>query len=172
MKIVFLDLDGVVNNYGLSNPWTRPDGTIQQPVTGTQNDFGATMGFDYDKIDRLNKVFDDSEWSIVISSSWYLTQRTRRALISFGFKHCHRIVGETSRRMDGRGAQILHYVKCHPRITDFITIEDEQHDITGTHKTVTTEIRETFLDNRLFKPNPYEGLQDELTEEIIKRIKP
>ncbi len=171
MKVIFIDLDGVVNNYGLSDPWTRPDGSIQQPVQGTQNDFGGCMGFDYDKVERLNRVFDDSDWSIVISSSWYLTNRTLGALTKWGFRHCHRIVGETLHRMDGRGAQILYYVEHHPRITDFITIEDEQHDITGTHKSVTPEIRETFLDNRLFKPNPYEGLQDELTEEIIKRIK-
>lgn len=170
MKIVFLDLDGVVNNYGLQKPWTRPDGTIQQPVKGTQTSFNGLIGFDYDKMERLNRCFDNSDWSIVISSSWYLTQRTLRTLTKFGFRHNHRIVGETRRCFDGRGQQILDFVDNHPRIKDFITIEDELFDITGDHESVTDEIRKRF-ENRIFSPNPYEGLQDDLVLEIIKRLK-
>jgi len=170
MRVVFLDLDGVVNNYHLSKPWTRPDGSIQQPVQGTKNEFGGTTGFDYDKVERLNKCFDNSDWSIVISSSWYLTTRTLGALTKYGFRHCHRIVGETVRRKSGRGAQILQFVDCHPRITDFCTIEDECTDITGNHKSVTDEMRKRW-EGRFFNPNPYIGLQDELMHEIIDYIK-
>jgi hypothetical protein len=145
MKCVFCDFDGVINNYHLDTPWTRPDGTVQQPSKGTTNTFEGTVGFDYDKVERLNRIFDNSDWSIVISSSWGLSQRTRLALIKFGFKHCHRIVGELRGPMSGRGALILHYVDCHSKITDFITIEDEDHDIIGSHESVTDDIRKKFF---------------------------
>lgn len=169
MKVVYLDLDGVVNQYHLSKPWTRPDGSIQNPSIGTKEEFEGTLGFDYDKVERLNKVFDDSDWSIVISSSWYLTSRTLRALIKYGFRHNHRIVGEICRWEHGRGAQILHHVDNHHRITDFITIEDEPYDILGGHESVTEEMRSRF-ENRVFSPNPYEGLQDDMVLKIKERL--
>ena len=169
MKVVYLDLDGVVNNYHLEKHWTRPDGSIQNPSIGTKETFEGTLGFDYDKVERLNKAFDDSDWSIVISSSWYLTSRTLRALTKYGFRHNHRIVGEICRWERGRGAQILHHVDNHPRIIDFITIEDEIYDILGNHESVTEEMRIRF-ENRVFSPNPYEGLQDDMVLKIKERL--
>jgi len=170
MKVIYLDLDGVANNYGLSQNWERPDGSIQKPVKGTQETFGGTMGFDYDKIQRLNHIFDICDWSIVISSSWGLSQNTLGALIKFGFKYNHRIVGEISRIPEGRGTQILNHFDTYSNITDFITIEDEPHDIMGKHHSVTDTHRERFK-NRVFSPNPYEGIQNTLTNHIISHIK-
>jgi len=166
LRVIFLDIDGILNNLCLKNPWTRPDGTIQEPVQGTKTVWRNTIGMDYDKVERLNKILDSSDWSIIISSSWGFSRDTIQALICFGFKHTHRIVGGTYNGC-GRGNQIWNTIKDNPSITDFITIDDEPFDIIGEHESVTPEMREFFKD-RVFSPNPYVGLTDEIVEKVIK----
>ena len=166
MRVIFLDIDGILNSLTLKKPWTRPDGTIQEPVHGTQTEWRSTIGMDYDKVERLNKILDNSDWSIIISSSWGFSRDTIQALICFGFRHTHRIMGGTYGGW-ARGNQIWNTIKANPRITDFITIEDEPFDILGNHESVTPEMRE-FFKGRVFSPNPYVGLTDDITNSIIK----
>lgn len=109
-----------------------------------------------------------SNWNIIISSSWYYSEDTLDAMEYFGFKYRDRVIGGTWRTVECRGAQILLSVKEFG-VKDFITIEDEPYDITGECDCVTPKMRETFQ-GRLFQPNPYEGLQDDLMYEIIERI--
>jgi hypothetical protein len=177
MNAIFLDIDGVLNAYTLASPWTRPDGSIQQASIGTRTEWSNGTGFDIDGIGggldrsmvaRLNTIMESSDWNIIISSSWGYSEDTLNALDYFGFKNRDRVIGGTLRTVEGRGAQILLSVEefC---INDFITIEDEPFDITGICNCVTSEMREIFKD-RLFQPNPYVGLTDDMMEIIISRI--
>ena len=160
MKIIFLDIDGVLNHY-------YSDKHVYLPKT---EPFRSLMGMDKDKVEMLNQIMDSCpEWEIVISSSWYYTERTKAAFIHFGFKYLDRILGDTSHRLDGRGHQILEWVDTHD-VLDFITIEDEPWDITGNHKSVTIKSRKRFK-GRVFQPDLYIGLTQEMTDKIIIRCK-
>lgn len=173
MKIIFLDIDGVLNNYGLSMPFTRYDGSIAEVCKATSS-FEGLLGMDYDKVNLLNYIMDNLEdWDIVVSSSWgYKIDkecRTQRALRHFGFKHLDRIIDSTEKHLSGRGQQILYWVDG-AIVYDFITIEDEPFDITGDHESVTEDIRLRF-EGRVFQPYCDIGLTKEIAEQVINRCK-
>lgn len=173
MKIIFLDIDGVLNHCHLETPFKRYDGTIANPVKGTP-DLNFHRGMDFDKIEHLNYILDSlPDWKIVISSAWGYHGTddctTKDFFIHFGFKHIHKIIGETDKCFYGRGLQILEWVDGN-QVEDFITIEDEPFDINGTHDSVTEAIRTRF-EGKVYQPYCDIGLTRELAETIIKELK-
>jgi len=168
MNALFLDIDGVLNNYHLKEPFTFPNGYTQQPVKGTQNKWNGLMGMDYDKVSLLNEILESNEWKVIISSSWYYSDSTVNALKHFGFKYSDRIIGGTNRKSYGRGKQILDAVEDF-KVTDFIILDDELFDITGNSEFVSNNMREIFRD-RVFKTNPYIGLTEKTVEKVLNRI--
>lgn len=123
-NIIFLDIDGVLNNLHLDKPFKRFDGTIAQPVQGTK-EFRNHVGLDYDKVEHLNFIMESlPDWNIVISSSWgYDIKKectTQKFLRHFGFKYIDRILNETGKGF-GRGDQILRFVKEN-NVYNFVTI--------------------------------------------------
>jgi len=168
MNALFLDIDGVLNNYHLQKSFTFPNGYIQNPVKGTQNKWNGLMGMDYDKVTLLNKILENNDWKVIISSSWYYSVNTVKALENFGFKYTNRIIGGTDRKSYGRGKQILDAVEYF-KVKDFIILDDELFDITGNSEFVSNNMREIFRD-RVFETNPYIGLTEKTVSKILKRL--
>lgn len=170
MKIIFLDIDGVLNNYCLTEPFIRFDKSIATITKGTDG-FEGLLGMDSEKVQLLNYIMEEiKDWKIVISSSWSYDFekecRTQRAFKYFGFKYIDKIILKTSKELDGRGNQILQWVDTN-NIKNFITIEDEPWDINGNHHSVTTKSRNRFI-GRVFQPYCDIGLTKDLSDKIIK----
>lgn len=62
MKVIFLDFDGVLNSSGYS-------ATLFEAGKPTKDDNGQEL-FDPDTTKRLNRIIDQTDAKIVISSSW------------------------------------------------------------------------------------------------------
>jgi len=65
MKIIFLDIDGVLNGFETLNDPTTTD------LKPDSLEFWAYY-IDKDKVERLNQIIDETGASVVISSTWRL----------------------------------------------------------------------------------------------------
>lgn len=117
MKIVFLDIDGVLN----SEPWLRKDGN------GKNFPFGH---LDPTAISLLGDIVGTTESQIVISSSWrklFRWQDLAKLLEERGFKYPESIIGQTirmSQRGWQRGYEIDDWVRAnHPH--KYIILDDD-----------------------------------------------
>lgn len=89
MKVIFLDIDGVLNAAKLRNGWfVRQDG---QEVDGL-------IGIAREPVACLNRLIEESGAKLVLSSAWRLLhglERTKANLERSGFRHGDAFVGET-----------------------------------------------------------------------------
>lgn len=89
MKIIFLDIDGVLNNSG---------------SLGRLQDGLATLWvMDEQNVEHLNVLVEQSGAHIVVSSSWrhgLQLQEIRDVLTQFGFKFSDRVIDATPRRIN------------------------------------------------------------------------
>lgn len=153
MKIVFLDIDGVLNNPGTyapkDAPWRREEGDpIRIPI-------------DEACMKRLNRILESSGASVVISSSWRLFahwQELGPALVAHGMQGT--VIGETPdlvndpewleawRTREGapfayermeRGMEIAEWLKANPHVTSFAILDDCSDMATLKHRLVLTD---------------------------------
>ena len=138
MKIIFLDIDSVLNNPGTycsDAPWTQEpkDGPLRVPVEPLC-------------IALLNRLIAESDAKVVISSSWRLFARYEDlgpALVRYGL--VGDVIGETPdlvndpvwlnawRTREGapfhyerleRGMEIREWLLAHPEVTEFVILDD------------------------------------------------
>lgn len=106
MKIIFLDIDGVLNHKN-------------SPLCG------AVFGIDYTLLPLLKNILDQTGAKIVLSSSWRLSihprLRVKDALASIGaeFIDCTKYLGGP------RANEIQEWLNRHPEVTDFIILDDD-----------------------------------------------
>ena len=124
MKVIFLDIDGVMN----SEDW-------YEFIEGT--DLDKSKGFDRDIDYRTVKLLDlyikKHDLYIVITSSWreLTLKQTLQVLGETAMVDIiDRIIGQTTRRFDGnRGKEIDMFLKDRPEIDEFYIIDDDCFDI-------------------------------------------
>lgn len=134
-KILFLDIDGVLNMYGASYysfAWTNL----------------GTNAIERHLVRRLEFILElVSDLNIVISSSWRQEPLINK-LTELNFKYMDRIVGRTPRRNKARGLQILDYINEHD-VHTYIVLEDEIADVV------------TYIDrDRIIEVDMNEGLSN------------
>lgn len=117
MKIVFLDIDGVLN-------WN-----------GTEDRIGGYIGLCPERIARLNEITDaHPDAKIVISSTWRKVYSAgayndfdglKKLLADRGVKA--EIIGHTVITFShlGRGEEIRQWVEGHPEITEYVVLDDD-----------------------------------------------
>lgn len=118
MKVIFLDIDGVLNGFSTTKE-TTPEGYL----------------FVEDKlVARLQKIIELTGAQVVLSSSWRLEAKEftgkeadgenltllKEKLAEFGIF----IIGMTCNRGAYRGWQIRRYLKDHPEIDKWIVLDD------------------------------------------------
>lgn len=145
-KILFLDLDGVLNSI---NYIKSLDGDFDDPIN--QIDPVAVI--------RLNNLILRTGASVVISSTWRLI--FRRA--SDPLKTCQNsmacykivapIIGMTGVESGGRKEEIKMWLSEHPEVEKFVIIDD---DVIGA------------FEGHIVKTSVIDGLQDEHVEQAIK----
>ena len=143
MKIIFLDVDGVLNN-------DKTADTI--PVI-------RYIGLDQDKIDLLQKIVSATDAKIVLSSTWRRYTECFEYLIKrLGQDLSNKIIGRTPVLWKNRYDEIVHWLSEQNNITDFIVLDD-----------LDDEDLEKFGD-KFIKTLYTVGLTEELTDIAIKKL--
>jgi len=107
MKIIFLDIDGVLNNYNSYVKETR-------------------IVWEKECVDRLNKITDKTGAKIVISSTWRFQEHHVHAYENdMGIKG--EIIDKTPRStniLSCRGDEIWLWLQEHPEVEKFVILDD------------------------------------------------
>lgn len=145
MKILFLDIDGVLNR-----------ATTQERV---QTIFGPFIGIDGELVGKFKEWWSGhSDLYLVLSSSWRADERFDGA-----FRKCIReaglsFVGETPRTTNGRGGDILAYIQAQPQqpqVTRWAILDD---------------VDCTPLNHLLVRTDPSKGLTQENLQQLDKLL--
>jgi hypothetical protein len=173
MKVIFLDIDGVMNCQEemlamlKQNPKNRSDVSLPSPT----------------KCKLLKQLVDETGAEIVLSSSWRrslnaiqniidtfrpyglrLDGFTQEEVSVFKFKNTkfenvkprHIYDGYLDSFTDDRGAEIAYWLLRHPEVTNFVILDDESSDIIE------------WLPDNLVKTDLLNGLTEEKVLECIK----
>lgn len=173
MKVIFLDIDGVMNCQEemlailAQNPKARDKVDLPSPA----------------KCKLLKQLVDETGARLVLSSSWRLSLNAIQKLIDLfesyslilsGFT-CHEVdskkfkntpyedikpryqhnIGDFGTYIEDRGAEIAAWLLDHPTVENFVILDDESSDILNWHP------------NNLVKTSLYSGLTK---EDILKCI--
>ena len=147
MKVIFLDIDGVVNtlmiyknNNDKLNLKKGNDGYFYDICSHYDLRVSNTQAIVW-----LDKICHDFNLSIVISSTWrYDYEDTCKSLYNSGLSEDIKILGATKIMHKARGIEIQDFLDSHPFIDDFIILDDDS-DM-------------EHLINHLIKVNTYTGL--------------
>lgn len=149
MKILFLDIDGVLNSQRFFN-------TLPHGFTTTRSD----EILDPEAIDRLNKIIRETGAKIVVSSSW----RIGLSLVELQILlKDHGVEGEVigmtpsiNKKGRVRGDEIQAWLNDHLEVIDFVILDDD------------SDMR--HLMPALVKTSHNEGLLDVHVEQAIKML--
>lgn len=158
IKVLFLDIDGVLNStqYQLKNHH-RDNGTFLYHSKPANS-------IDPEAVTRLNKIVQNTNCKIVISSTWrllYGLSEIRGYLKERGFEYPHYIIDRTTKEYAYRGIQIqewLDYQKKRGRYSvSNIAIVDDDSDM-------------EHLSSYLVKTSHDEGLTDNNADALIEML--
>lgn len=151
MKVIFLDVDGVLNSDEYFDKIKNLD------IDGIQSEV------DVEKIKLLKRTIDEAGSKVVLTSSWRYTrnaQELKKLLLEFGIS-----TDSTPFIQNKRGLEIKQYLSEHLDVEDFVIVDDEVFD---------------SYDDELIKKlvkisngnghNFGEGLLPKDIDEIIKRL--
>lgn len=156
MKVLFLDVDGVLNctytfqrRHQLSEPLSEaamcwPLGHLDEQI-----------------IPLLNPIVERTDCKIVLSTSWRLHPRFAELgswLEGKGFKYPNAIIDRTPSMpmMDNcRGEEVKAWLRKHPEVRQYVVLDDDCEDIIPVHP------------KNYVATNGNEGLTNELVETVI-----
>lgn len=151
MKVIFLDVDGVLN----SDEYF--DKIKNLNINGIQSEI------DVEKIKLLNIAINETKVKIVLTSSWRYTrnaQELRKLLSEYGIS-----TDSTPFIQNERGLEIKQYLSEHPDVEDFVIVDDEIFD------SYNDELVKKLV--KISNGNGHnfgEGLLPKDIDEIIKRL--
>lgn len=110
MKVIFLDIDGVLNSKKTPNPRELP------------------YIVDKKLLSRLNKLLERTGAKVVLSSTWRIDPVGLLAAKHWGvpFIGCCPDMPESPRRKE-----ILSWLAKHPKVTRYVVIDDEDDELDG-----------------------------------------
>jgi len=149
MKVIFLDIDGVLNG-------TQ---SLNDPTT-TNIEFNSIDWWSYyideSKVKRLNRIIKETDGVVVLSTSWRL-QLTQgfitQVLEAKGFEGF--IIGSVPDLSMHRSNEIQAWLNYANSITSYVILDDDYM---------------TFLGNNQVKTDSRFGLQDEHVQDAIRII--
>lgn len=151
MKVIFLDIDGVLN----SDKYFDKIKNLE--IQGIQSEI------DIEKIKLLKKAIDETGAKVVLSSSWRYTRNAQylKELLS----QYNIYIDSTPFIQNKRGLEIKEWLKNNPNVEDFIIIDDEIFD------SYDEELMKKLI--KISNGNGIcigEGLQTKDVEQIIQRL--
>lgn len=153
MKVIFLDIDGVLNS---DKYFDKIEG---RDIHGIEEDI------DVETIKLLRKAVEETGAKVVLSSSWRYIKRAehlKQLLFDYGVL----VHSSTPYLKNERGEEIKKWLKEHPDTEDFVLLDDEVWDsydeelLKKLVKMSDTNGKKQFGD----------GLQEKDIEEIINRF--
>lgn len=114
MKVIFLDIDGVLNSDEYLDKVKNSD------IQGIERDI------DVEKVKLLKRAIDETGARVVLSSSWRYTRNARylkELLANYGIR-----VDSTPYIRDERGLEIKKWLSENQGVEDFIILDDEIFD--------------------------------------------
>jgi len=149
MKVVFLDVDGVLNPLPL-------------PLEVNGKRLTTALYIDQSMVSNLRILIEDSEAKIVVSSTWKrqagAMQCLRRELKAQDMK----IFGKTpdfSRDRLTRATEIRKWLKKHPEVTHWVALDDRKLDIFDDVE---------FMKGHFVRTDPKVGLTQENVSQATK----
>lgn len=169
MKVLFLDMDGVVNS-AESFEANHVARTKEREERGEGAEFAPQFCFPFGHISeplvaRLNTIIEEVGCLIVISSAWRIGRSPKQIgeyLSVKGFKYADQIIDKTSNdSIEGRGGEIQTWLDKNPQVTQYVILDDDSLDIVGDY--TTKKHPHNFV-----RVDYFYGLQDEQVKEAIK----
>lgn len=148
-KVIFLDVDGVLNILSNTYRSCNYDDLGNDPI---ERHLMRRLEF------ILKRVKDSV---IVVSSSWRMDILKER-LSEANFKYMERILGETSHKLTHRGNQIMKFIDDND-IVDYVVIEDEVIDVCGSKCNI-------IPSSNVIEVNMEEGLSNKNTIDTIIKL--
>lgn len=143
MKVLFLDVDGVLNS---KETFLRNHAEWEASGEPTKNprSFGWPIGhLDALLISRLNTLCEKTECGIVLSSSWRIISDLKDFgswLQMKGFAYPHRLIDKTPHlnltcAENGRGMEIKDWLdkNTYRNISKYVILDDDSEDIVNVH---------------------------------------
>lgn len=154
MNIVFLDVDGVLNNLN--------DAINYKDIYGKPCGSGFDWPFNEESLKCLRKIVLKSDARIVITSSWRRIPEGLRVLTNkldeYGI--ANRIEGSTPYLGHSRGREICEFLKKHPN-NNFVILDDEFYEDFAS-------IKEIDLIKHLVQLDMYIGLRKKHVKYALK----
>jgi hypothetical protein len=155
MKIIFLDIDGVLNsqNYVLQ---------IQELFDDPHNQMDPVA------IDRLNYLTNQTGASIVVTSTWRISFRDAPEGIDIGIANClkehgvtGKVIGATIITDGDRADEIWDWLNNHPEIKQYVILDDDRLEMKRDNS-------DPILDLHFVQTAWLDGLQDKHVERAIE----
>lgn len=148
-KILFLDVDGVLNAVGT-----------------TRQKFNGMVGIDPSMLVRLKRILSETQCSIVLSSTWRKFPAWRAHLMEALGPDALFVIGDTPGPdfddksglwiAKTRGDEIRAWLDANPGVERFCVLDDD--DDMG------------ILSLSMVRTNTFEGLTEKQADEVIKRL--
>lgn len=148
MKVLFLDIDGVLN----STDYYMRDEDIPDTRPYPLNEIDPLA------VDLLNKIIKATGSKVVVSSSWRVLEGFDNLYERFGIQSP--LCGKTPSIFGRRGKEILEYLNSHPDIENYVILDD--YDFPD------VELENEPLKSHFVQTNYNRGLTVENTEKAIK----
>lgn len=143
MKIVFLDIDGVLNSRTYMKWWLEQ---YKAPCgMGGKHEQIA-----HESVKKLCKILDETGAKLVLSSSWRILWSIKTVsdvLIRKGLPKEHRIIAKTPGGGGRRGPQIQEWLDNNPEVESFIILDDDSDMDHLTSRLVQTSFEVGLTDN-------------------------
>ena len=150
MKVLFLDIEGVLNHENFF---------LKRAEMAEENNFlpYPLNQFDPLCVERVNRILDETDAKLVISSSWRFTKGLDIILTTVGLKHP---IFDTTPCLPNkmRGEEVALWLKNHPDFDTYAILDDDGDFLDEQKKYLV----QTFF---------MEGLTDSLMEKTIKILK-
>lgn len=120
MKVIFLDIDGVLNNEEFTL-------LLHKRLLGREQylqvfrDIGE-MPFDYRSCVLLQKLIHETGAEVVLSSIWRLSDKHVEGIKKYAGIE---IKDKTPRLSCSRGIEIDTYLNVHPEVTNYVILDDD-----------------------------------------------
>lgn len=157
MKVIFLDIDGVLNHENHYKWLMETDEPTPLQRVYPYSEFNPRSC----KI--LNRIIDETDAKIVLSSSWRLDGITRMNNLFkyFGLPRIYDITPSLCERFGSlcRGKEIDKWLNEHPEVTKYVILDDD------------SDMEEHQLPF-FIKTDPYkDGLNNEIANKVIEILK-